>query len=96
MEVSAEFADKIDFENDRRFRRFVFGQGTVIPKWALSQIVSALPDDALLFHADFDFRIGQCNLCFWSSVFDHVPLGYDVPTFTGWIDNEARKAGISS
>jgi hypothetical protein len=84
----------IDFENDRRFRHIVFSRGVEIPRWALLQIISALPVDARLFHADFDFTRSEYGLGVWSSEFDHIPLGNVVPSVIAWIDTEKLQAGL--
>ena len=85
----------IDFENDRRFRHIVFAHGVEIPRWALLQIIQALPDDARLFHGDFDFARGRYSLCFWSGEFERVLLGHEIPSVIGWIDTEQQLAGLS-
>lgn len=84
----------IDFENDRRFQALTFTHRVEIPKWALLQIVTAMPSDAILFHTDFDFRSNQHHLVFWSSDFEHIPLGYQTPTVNAWIDTVNLRAGI--
>ncbi|AWM37077.1 hypothetical protein C1280_08600 [Gemmata obscuriglobus] len=71
-----------------------FSRGVEIPKWALLQIVTALPSDALLFHADFDFRSNQHHLVFWSSEFEQVPFGFQAPTVKAWIDTVNLRAGL--
>ena len=86
----------IDFESDRRFRHIVFTRGVEIPKWALLQIIQALPDDALLFRCDFDFARGEYSLCFWSGEFERVLLGHEIPSIIGWIDTEQQLAGLAS
>jgi hypothetical protein len=94
--ASQSVLQAIDFENDRRFRDIVFSRGVEIPKWALLQIIAALPSDARLFHADFDFTRNQYGLAVWSSEFEHVPLGYQAPLMTAWMDTEKRLAGLNS
>ncbi|MCE9566386.1 MAG: hypothetical protein K8U57_30550 [Planctomycetes bacterium] len=84
----------IDFENDRRFQALVFSRGVEIPKWALLQILTALPDDTLLFHVDFDFTRNQHSLVFWSGEFEHIPFGAATPTITAWIDTVNLTAGL--
>lgn len=58
------------------------------------QILSALPGDAVLFHADFDFRRNEYHLAFWSEEFEHVPIGREAPTITARIDAVNLRAGI--
>ncbi|MCE9565771.1 MAG: hypothetical protein K8U57_27415 [Planctomycetes bacterium] len=84
----------IDFENDRRFQSLRFSRGVEIPKWALLQIITALPSDALLFHVDFSFQRNEFHMLFWSSEFTLVPPGSEVPTITAWIDTVNLKAGL--
>ena len=85
---------EIDFENDRRFRQIVFSRGVEIPRWALLQIITALPSDALLFHVDFDFSRNWFSMVFWSKEFEHVPLGQECLTMTAWVDTEKLHAGL--
>jgi hypothetical protein len=84
----------IDFKNDRRFKAVVFSRGVEIPKWALLQILTALPSDALLFHVDFDFTQDQHHMVFWSSEFDLIERFEATPTITAWIDTVNLKAGL--
>lgn len=85
----------IDLENNRRFLALTFTRGVEIPKWALLQILTALPSDAILFHADFDFRSNQCHLVFWSSELEEAPPGGIAPTVSAWIDTEKLHACLS-
>jgi hypothetical protein len=86
----------IDFQNDRRFLSLEFGRGVEVPKWALLQILTALPGDALLFHVDFDFTRSTYHLVFWSAEFEPVPFGGLTPTTTAWIDTVNFKAGLGA
>jgi hypothetical protein len=84
----------IDFEHDRRFQSLRFSRGVEIPKWALLQILTGLPSDALLFHVDFSFHRNDFHMVFWSSEFGLVPHGSETPTITAWIDTVNLKAGL--
>jgi hypothetical protein len=84
----------IDFESDRRFQALTFSRGVEIPKWALLQILTAMPSDALLFHVDFAFQRNQFHMIFWSSEFDIVERGFETPTMNAWIDTVNLTAGI--
>ncbi len=84
----------IDFENDARFKALRFSRGVEIPKWALLQIISAMPSDALLFHVDFAFQRNEFQMVFWSAEFEIVARGCETPTATAWVDTINLRAGI--